>query len=54
MHFRNAFNTVRRDAILEAVAQQLPSLFRFVESVYGEGSDLQFGNFIVLSQEGAH
>ncbi len=51
--FRNAFNTLRRDSILEAVAKYFPELLRFVESTIGQTSTLQFGDFTLQSDEGA-
>ena len=51
--FRNAFNTVRRDAILEAVAKHFPELLPFATSTLSGPSNLQFGNFILQSEEGA-
>jgi len=51
--FRNAFNTVRRDAILEAVAKHFPELLHFALSTIGGPSELQFAEFILLSEEGA-
>jgi len=52
LDFRNAFNSVRRDSILEAIALHTPSLYRYVESAHGEGSVLKFGEFNVASVEG--
>jgi hypothetical protein len=51
--FRNAFNSVRRDVILEAVARHFPELLEYTISAYGAGSDLRFGCFTVPSDEGA-
>ena len=51
--FRNAFNTVRRDAILEAVAKYFPELLHFALSTIGGPSELQFAEFILPSEEGA-
>lgn len=51
--FRNAFNTVRRDAILDAVAKHLPELLPFAASTLSTPSDLQFANFTLQSEEGA-
>ena len=51
--FRNAFNTVRRDVILEAVARHFPELLEYAVSAYGAGGDLRFGCFTVPSLEGA-
>jgi len=53
IEFRNAFNTLRRDSILEAVAKHFPELLAYVASMMGSPSDLQFGSFVLQSQEGA-
>ena len=53
LDFKNAFNTIRRDTMLEAVALHFPKLYRFVESAYGSPSILRFGDFTVPSSEGA-
>lgn len=50
--FSNAFNSIRRDSMLEAVAQHIPALYRFIESAYGAGSTLKFGDFSIFSEEG--
>ena len=52
LDFINAFNSVRRDAVLEAVAQHIPELLAFTVSAYGAPSILQFGDEQVLSEEG--
>ena len=51
--FRNAFNTLRRDCILEAVAKHFPELLPYITSTIGSPSDLQFGDFVIQSKEGA-
>ena len=51
--FRNAFNTLRRDSILEAVAKHFPELLHFAESTLSQESILQFGDFMLQSAEGA-
>ncbi len=51
--FRNAFNTVRRDAILEAINKHYPELLPFVTSTIGASTDLQFGGLLLKSDEGA-
>ena len=51
--FKNAFNTLRRDSILEAVAKHFPELLPFAQSTIGEISSLQFGDFVLQSEEGA-
>ena len=52
LDFINAFNSVRRDAVLEAVALHVPELLAFTKSAYGAPSILQFGDEQVLSEEG--
>ncbi len=51
--FRNAFNTLRRDAILEAIAKHFPELLSYAASTISSPTDLQFGHFVLLSEEGA-
>jgi hypothetical protein len=50
--FSNAFNTIRRDTILEAVANHFPELLTFACSAYQHSSNLLFGDFILSSSEG--
>ena len=52
LDFINAFNSVRRDAVLEAVALHVPELLAFTASAYGAPSLLQFGDEQILSEEG--
>jgi hypothetical protein len=52
LDFRNAFNTLRRDALLEATQSILPELFTFVTSAYSASSILQFGGEEISSSEG--
>ena len=40
LDFSNAFNSIRRDAVLEAVAEHVPDLLPFANSVYGSPSQL--------------
>jgi len=51
--FRNAFNTVRRDVILETVTNHLPELLPFATSTLSGSSDLQFGDLMLQSEVGA-
>ena len=44
--------TIKREAVLDAVATKLPELFCFCSSAYGPHSILQFGNRSISSQEG--
>ena len=50
--FVNAFNTLRRDAMLEAVSRLRPDLLEFVFSAYGETSHLWTGDTVMKSAEG--
>jgi hypothetical protein len=52
LDFANAFNSVRRDALLEAVARDIPEIYRFVFATYASNATLSFGNFCVISEEG--
>ena len=51
--FQNAFNTLRRDAILEAVVKHFPELLPLASSTMCSSSILQFAEYSLLSQEGA-
>ena len=51
--FKNAFNMLRRDSILEAVAKHFPELLHFTSSTIASSSALQFGEFTLMSEEGA-
>ena len=50
--FTNAFNSIRRDKVLAAANEHLPSLFKYVHSSYGASSLLAFGDHLLLSEEG--
>ena len=52
LDFANAFNSVRRDALLEAVAREIPELYRFAYATYSGNASLTFGKFFVTSEEG--
>ena len=52
LNFCNAFNTIRRDAVLNAVSAKLPELYRFCHTAYGGTSLLQFGEHSTNSAEG--
>ena len=49
--FSNAFNTLRRDTILEAVNNHFPELLPFASSTYDAFSILHFGKFELSSSE---
>jgi len=50
LDFTNAFNTVRRDSMLESVAQDLPELYNYVSS--SSPSSLRFCEYMLISEEG--
>ena len=50
--FSNAFNSIRRDSILAAVADSIPDIYRFCYLSYHDTSILQFGQQTIESQEG--
>ena len=51
--FSNAFNSVRRDVILEAVQRHIPELLPYASSCYSEPSSLTFGGHRIASETGA-
>jgi len=52
LDFCNAFNTIRRDAMFDAVRQELPELYPFVYMCYNNSSLLSFGDHLLHSDEG--
>lgn len=52
LDFKNAFNLVRREAVLSAVHRLFPSLYPFVNSCYSKNLALPFGEHEIESQEG--
>src|SRR6218665_2664810 len=52
LDFINAFNTVRRDFMLQAVYDTIPELYAFTNQSYSAESILQFGSFEIRSQLG--
>lgn len=50
--FKNAFNCIRRDKMLEAVLSEAPGIFNFVYAAYNQPSLLFFGKHILDSAEG--
>jgi len=53
LDFANAFNTLSRDAILNYVVTDLPEILNFVKLCYDQSSPLCFGDYLLLSDEGA-
>ena len=52
LDFTNAFNCLRRDIMLQTVADELPCLYRFCHLAYGTSTKLRFGDQAIWSQEG--
>jgi hypothetical protein len=52
LDFKNAFNSVRRDVVLKAVKEHVPSLLPLALQSYGSDTSLFFGDDKVLSREG--
>ena len=52
LDFANAFNSIRRDAVLMAVSVKLPQLYKFCWTAYNFDSILQFGDRSLSSAEG--
>ena len=52
LDFSNAFNSLRRDSMREAIEQHMPGLLGYFDSAYGQSSHLQFGDYTIESAEG--
>ena len=52
LDFKNVFNSLRRDHMLNSIEKLLPEIYRFVHSSYLNNSLLQFGNYTISSEEG--
>ena len=52
LDFRNAFNSIRRDAMLEAAEKSVPDAYVFIHMAYATTSNLQYGPEIIFSEEG--
>ena len=53
LDFSNAFNSLHRDAMLEAVYNKVPEIYKFCLLSYNHSSILRYGNWTILSQEGS-
>ena len=52
--YSNAFNSLRRDLMLQSVASAVPGIYRFCHLSYSQPSILKFETRTILSQEGPH
>ncbi|KAL0210145.1 hypothetical protein P9112_010229 [Eukaryota sp. TZLM1-RC] len=52
LDFKNAFNSVKREAIFEVIKSDFPELSSFFYHFYGKESDLIFNSFALKSSSG--
>ena len=52
MDFKNAFNSLKRDKILDTVFRKRRQIYNYTHSAYSESSHLFFGEKVIQSQEG--
>ena len=52
MDFKKAFNSLKRDKILETVFRKRRQTYNYAHSAYGESSHLFFGEKLIQPQEG--
>ena len=52
MDFKNAFNSLKRDKMLDTVFRKRRQIYNYTYSAYGEASHLFFGDKVIQSQEG--
>ena len=52
LDFTNAFNSIRRDSMLEAVALHAPEILQFCHSAYAKPTRLLYDNHTISSEEG--
>ena len=50
--FKNAFNSIRRDVILQLVKSKMPKVYNFIYQCYAHESKLDFGSEFIGSCEG--
>ena len=52
LDFTNAFNNLRRDAMLEAVYKTCPEMYKFYHLSCGQPTKLRYGSRLISSGEG--
>ena len=52
LDFKNAFNSIRRDVILNLVKEKLPDVYNYVNQCYAQDSLLLFGDETINSSQG--
>jgi len=53
LNFSNAFNSIHKEEMLLSVYNRVLELYAYRRSAYSQSSCLNFGPYIVLSEEGA-
>ena len=52
MDFKNVFNSLKRDNVLDTVFRKRRQIYNYTHSAYSETSHLFFGDKVIQSQEG--
>jgi len=52
LDIKNAFNSIRRDSMLETIKTELPECYAYIHSAYASSSLLLFDNHVISSEEG--
>jgi Reverse transcriptase (RNA-dependent DNA polymerase) len=52
LDFQNAFNSIRRDKMMEAIKSFCPEFFQYINQCYSKSSNLLFGKFLINSENG--
>ena len=52
LDFINAFNSLHRDVMLEAVSARVPAIYKFCHLAYNQPSILKFFEYHIMSEEG--
>jgi hypothetical protein len=52
LDFSNAFNSIHRDAMLQAIRSSVPEIYSFCHLSYSNSSFLKFGSRMIISDEG--
>ena len=53
LDFSNAFNSLHRDAMLDAVLRRVPGIYKFCHLAYSMPSSLAYDGRTVMSMEGS-
>ena len=53
LDFSNAYNALRRDAVLDTVADKMPELYRLIHASLSDSPKLSYNTYIIESAEGS-